>query len=501
MCWYSGLLLLVSATGVMALPLKLDRFDTTTFQATTADGQITPVRSIHVMNDQQIMVVTPQRVLLWEPSSRTAGPVSLKLPNDVKQVIPQSNRIGLLSQDALQWTTLEKLLDGKAPDKRVPLPDHQLLLTASVNSRLIHWKPNRLPQLQTSESGDWFPLQVGDEKITNLTMSANGRLFAVGFASGVVRIANLLPDGELQLKSAKRFPRRDKILLEFSPSGRLLAIGVGGRLVLVDVHTGVVYRAFERRFDDLDNERIVFSPDERCIAVNSMHPNPAIRVWHVVTGDVIAEYSPHQMKMTALAFNATATELYSGDESGLIKRQTLRLTATAKPRPLTDAWADLDSLLKLDAYQASQELIDDPKSAQVLAHVLTHLDDERQVLKKRIQQLDNDEYRIRELAHREITKTGYRGLEMLLDPKRGKLGSEGEDRILKIIDELNRKGIQRPENDMYGDQLRIIRALQILEIKHPTVAKTMCVELSRLFPATLIEKECRAISEAFPRQK
>jgi len=443
----------------------------------------------------ELMIVAGKDVISWSPAKTGPGVPTGRIDDDFTQIVPHDHAFGVVSKTAFdRWTAGDgKLTRGSG----IANPDgHPRVSTAAGGSRLIFWTPGGTAAILADRQAKPTPLTLDDVKPASLALSPTGRMVAVASPTGSVQIANIKPDGSLDKKVSKRVPRKGESPLAFSPDGRLLAVASGGRLVLLDVNTAQIYRAFERRFDDGDVSALAFSPDGSTVAFGTKEPAPVVRAWHVATGKLLGEFAAHRLQITGLAFDPAARQLAAGDAAGRVIVWKLPPSPAArKAMPLADAWQYLDAINPLAGHDAMSDLLADgpAKSVPALLAAITNLDKEREQLKKSIADLDSDEFRVRERAWRTLAKTGYRGMELLKDPARPKLGAEGEERVRTLLARFETDGFHKPENDLYGDTLRLLRAMQTLEVSHSPEAKSALEEITKKFAGARVALDAAAI--------
>jgi hypothetical protein len=118
-------------------------------------------------------------------------------------------------------------------------------------------------------------------------------------------------------------------------------------------------------------------------------------------------------------------------------------------------------------------------------------------IRKWIAELDHDEFRIREAARRSLVKTGLRGAGALIDPRRKPLGAEGEQRARQILETLESQGIRFPEGGLFGEPLRMVRGVRLLEQLGGPEAKAVLEEAAKGAAELALTREARAALETW----
>ena len=455
------------------------------------------IHSLWYESGGELVIVAGKDVTRWSTTKNAPAVAAGRLADDFTHIVPDAKAFGVVSKQSFdRWATA----DGKLTKRGgIANPGGHPRVTAG-GSRLVFWTPGEKAALLADREAKPVPVKLDEIKTAGLVLSPTGRMIAVSSPSGSVQIANLKPDGTLDKKVSKRFPHKNDIPLGFSPDGRLLAVASGGRLVLLDVNTAQIYRAFERRFDDGDISAFAFSPDGATVAFGTREPSPVVRAWHVATGKLLGEFTAHRREIKGLAFDPAGRQLAAGDAAGRVIVWKLADDAEArKAMPFADAWQQLDSINPLAGHQALTDLLAN-ETSRTLLDAITNLDKERDGLRKTILNLDSDEFRVREAARRALAKTGYRGMELLQEKGRPKLGAEGEERVRVLLETFERDGLSKPENDLYGDTLRLLRAMQVLETNLTPEATGVLEELKKRLPGTRVAADAEAIL-ATPRTK
>jgi hypothetical protein len=334
-------------------------------------------------------------------------------------------------------------------------------------------------------------------------LTANGRILAVLTSEGAVRVYGLGPAGTLDPRWVKRVARSDRAATQFSPDGRLLAVTSAGRVSLLETVTGRPVATLERKFGEGDVRAIAFSRDGRLIAAGSAGPEPVVRVWSVEDGQERASYFGHRRDVNAVAFAPDGKTLASGgSDANVILWSLPPASAGGKLMSVTDAWEALDSLDGRTAYRATGALAAD--SAAGVAAVRAGFGGRAEAkakIKRWVAELDHDEFRVREAARRGLIKAGLRAAEAINDPKRKRLGPEGEERIRQVLDTLEQQGVRTPESGLYGEPLRMVRAVRVLEMVGTKEARAILEEMSRGPVDDRVTKDARAALEVFPEPR
>ena len=332
------------------------------------------------------------------------------------------------------------------------------------------------------------------------SLTSNGRVLAVVTRDGVARHYNLSTNGNLEPIWSKRVARSDRGSASFSPDGRLYAVATAGRILIVDSTTGRQMLGLERCFGEGDVRCLSISADGRHIAVGSNGPEAVVRIWALETGQELASLKGHLGDVNAVAFSPDGKTLASaGSDRGVLIWKVPSAVTSAKSIPLSEAWNLLDTLDAAEAHIAMGSLLADPKgAARTLDAGIRGLAGEQTRMLNWIVELDHKEFRVREAARRGLLKAGLRGAAHLNDPKRKPLGAEGEQRVRLILDAIEAQGLRVPESGLYGEQLRAVRAVRVLETIDSAEAKAVLQEAAKGVADLRLTREAKGALETWP---
>ncbi|HKB06013.1 MAG TPA: PQQ-binding-like beta-propeller repeat protein [Gemmataceae bacterium] len=332
------------------------------------------------------------------------------------------------------------------------------------------------------------------------TLTANGRVLAVVTRDGAARVYHLSPDGSLEPQWSKRVARSDRAAAQFSPDGRLLAVSTAGRVMILDAVTGRPMQSVERRFGEGDVRCLVFSPDGKQVAIGTNGPDAIVRVADVVTAHEQATFVGHAGDVNAVAFAPGGRTLASG---GTDQAVILWKVPVPPPGPalLTtgEAWETLDSLDADVAYRSTGTLLAHPgRAVTVIRDGYRGTADEQVKIRRWIAELDHDEFRVREAARRSLLKAGLRSAAALNDTGRKKMGVEGETRVRLILEALESQGVRIPESGLFGEPLRGVRGVRVLESIGGNEARSVLEEVAKGTPEARLTREAKAALATLP---
>lgn len=266
-------------------------------------------------------------------------------------------------------------------------------------------------------------------------------------------------------------------LLDVSPDGRRLAVGVGTTVQLVEIATG--------RIALLPNAinpvwALSFSPDNDWF-VCAGDPKRGITVWDARTGRLAARVVGHRGAMRGLEFSPNGKEFLTASVDGtllvwdlaeVLRKGRVEPAVVPAVRPMEALWADLASDDAVVADEAIRDLVRSPGVAErFLARNLNPVGAiPPAVLDGLVAELDGDRATGRDLAESKLAALGEQAIPALR--KATKSGSpEVRRRVKRLLAGLEvfaRTGLQA----------RWTRALEALEMLGTASATKLLGELA-----------------------
>jgi WD40 repeat protein len=345
-----------------------------------------------------------------------------------------------------------------------------------------------------------FGTGVMDSGGVSPSVSADGRI--------------VLVSGDGEIKPAKRgLPRMSAIYLREAATGRLLkptlsgfdyllfqatiapdgrhlaALRSDGQLALVRIGTDNNVRPFGPVEWQLAGG-MVFTPDGRTLAIAS---HGALQFWEVATGGTIVRRAAPLDRLRDLVVSADGRVLMTLGTDGMVLAWDLtRLAAATDPGSLTPAalatlWDDLANLDAVSGRRAVETLIADPAPALSLLRksMPPATMPERRKVARLIADLDSDEYDVRQQTMRELEHFGPLAAAALNQALADNPGLEARRRIEALLEKIERAGLTR-------DEVRLVRAVQVLESIESADARALLVDLAKGAPGAVVTHEARA---------
>jgi RNA polymerase sigma factor (sigma-70 family) len=294
-----------------------------------------------------------------------------------------------------------------------------------------------------------------------------------------------------------------------SPDGRLLAIGspynigYGQKqeryLLFKDLATGQDIR----RIDNLPSDVgiLAFSPDERMLAWSgtldgSGGSDPAIRLMEVASGRERRRLAGHRGPLSSLVFTPDGQKMISGssDTTALVWDLGGRFDPHAKQVALTaselDAlWTDLAAEDAARTYRAIRKLAASPASSVPFLRQrfrpVPPVDEKR--IARLIADLDSDDFTTRRKAVAELEKLAGLALPAYRNALAGKPSIETRRRLEELLEKAGPLWW-----DVSGEQLRTLRAMEVLELAGTPEAREVLGTLAGGSGGARLTKQAKA---------
>jgi dipeptidyl aminopeptidase/acylaminoacyl peptidase len=275
-----------------------------------------------------------------------------------------------------------------------------------------------------------------------------------------------------------------------SPDGRwIVCDSQKGYLRLLDTATGAEVRTLPGgRFG---NSVFAFSPDGRTLARTGR--DEAVHLIELATGKERHTFTGHRGRPVSLAFSRDGTALVSGsqDSTALVWDLTGRRIAarSLSPRELDASWADLLGDDAAKAYVAVRALAASAPGAVAYLESRLHpaAAADGKWVAALIADLDNDSFAAREKAESELDQLGEAAGPACTKALAAQPSAEARRRLEAIL----RKHTERERNPT-GENLRALRALEVLEMIGSPPARRILESLARGLPGARITEEAKA---------
>jgi WD40 repeat protein len=283
--------------------------------------------------------------------------------------------------------------------------------------------------------------------------------------------------------------------LAFSSDGRMLASGVydDGPINVWELRTGGL--RLQLRGHNKTIHELAFSRNSRWLASTSQ--DGIIRLWDTLTGKLIHNWRCHEDSPASAAFSTDDRLLATGgrdttvllwDMNYLLRRYTLKdekLAASTRQ----ELWSDLSQQDAARAYRAMDRFV---RSSASIAFFKERLNPARRAddaaIARLLQDLDSDQFAVREKAQAELVKMG----ETIEACLRRALANWPTLELRRRVELLLEK--------LLGPRLRAVRAVEVLERIDNPEARALLAELAKGDPAAELTTEANAALERLRRR-
>lgn len=272
--------------------------------------------------------------------------------------------------------------------------------------------------------------------------------------------------------------KEPSITLLSSPDGRVLAQGLlnaGHDYQIRDVSTGQDICELSA----LSLDTLAFSPDGQTLA---LFADKLILRERATGGDIAEVPAGHPGGVSCLAFSPDGRRLATGGQDSTIlvwdwqRLAGLRRAAGTQieDRELQTAWIDLAALDARKGYQAIGTLIagGDKAVSFLRARLRPAAAEDRQAVRRLIDQLDNDNFAVREKVSQDLLRLGDEARLLLCRASKERRTLETRRRLEQIL----------ARSEMHcatGESVRKVRAVQALEGIASPAARELLVAWSR----------------------
>jgi WD40 repeat protein len=415
-------------------------------------GPQSPLSAVAIAPDGKTIVTTSfgEWPWLWErrtgkPLRRLRDPKGPNLPGITCAAFsPDGRTLALGDEGAVRLWDLaaaryRRPLQAKTMGRAVSLAysrDGRWLASGSEDDGHAHYLKvwdagarsiQRSFALSLHEYQDW-----GSESVA---ISPDGALLATthpdGPSPGGMRVYRR-DNGEGVCQSQVRSGRS----VAFAPSGMLVASGGACPARVHDARTGAVLVVIDICLAHTSRSGLAFSPDGRLLAVAS---GVGVSVWDLFTKRSVRQFTGHRGTVNAVAFMPDGKALVSASEDGTALIWDLQGVPSARDGKVRVRWKDLQDSNRLQAHIAWCRLRASPEEAVALLrkHVNPTPAIPAERLENLIHKLDDDAFRVREQASRELKQLGLAAEKALRRAMASKPSPEVARRINLLLRSLD----------------------------------------------------------------
>jgi WD40 repeat protein len=506
------------AAGTTDSTLRLWEVATGRELFTDFDGHDAQVNSVAFSPDGKWLASggDNHQILLWRAAT---GKLARKLQS------PNSARVVAFSPDGKRLATvwpnsaLIRVWDVAIGERRLELrkeglgakcvaffSDGEFLITAHSRGWHSRVGETTLNLWDASTGKHLREFSLHSASLESLAVAPDNHTIALGTADGTLRLWDIQARKEILVLTGHN---HSVDAVAFSPSGRTLASGSMDQTCrLWEVATGKTIYVFQGHQRSVSS--VAFSADGQMVASGSgatgyplkgTTPHK-IRFWDVATGKESFQLQGHDSNVNSVAFSPDGSRLASGLRNSTVLLWDL--TAVRPPRPeakpldsgdLERLWSELADGDAGTAYRTIGLLVRQP--AQAVPFLKGQLQpavpvDQEQV-QKRIADLDNDRFTIREAALRELESIGGSARPLLRQALQGQLSQEARRRIEQLLEKLQRS--------IPSAQVRELRAIEVLEATETTDTRQILQKLAQGAPEARLTQEAKAALERLAKRR
>jgi len=363
-------------------------------------------------------------------------------------------------------------------------PDGKMLVTPGVGGGPNAWAPQANPAPLNPGPGAGNALKIYDvstaKEIRKIDLPANRGVSNFAFSPDGRSLAAENTDKTITVYEVAS--GKERLQLGTAPKGPQQVMGAQGGVMLVG--TGFGFGA------PAGGPTVAFTPDGgKLVARNGSQ----VRVWDVVAGKELKQFPGHQGEVTTLGLARDGQTVASGSKDTTVLLWDISDLKVAPRSPVEVStqqvetlWSELNSTDGTRAFKTIQALLSSPK--QVAAFLKGQLKPvvpvEQKVIDKLIVDLESEDFAVRTKALEELEKLGELAVPSLNRVLAKDPPLETRKRAEELVGKLT--GIL-----LSGEQLRLVRAVEVLEQVGTPEARQVLEALVGGAPGALPTREAR----------
>ncbi len=427
--------------------------------------------------------------ILWERSFLAGGiKRGLVFSPDSKMLASAADDQSIWLFDAPTGKELRRLkTDGLVVRCLAFAPDGRTLA-----GNLVNWdapginKPNQIRLWDTASGQELWKRDGGTGLFCHLAFSPDGKKIFSAHQDQKIRTWSVDDGKQLAQFTITTGDRLGSFA--FSRDGKLVATSPFGDpdVFVWNLVTGKLMHGFH--IDRGTSYRLAFSPDSRYLAAGSEwvgRPRESydrkLQVWELATGKQALEFElPPGTAVSAMTYGLSGAKVVTGmiDSTVLVWDLTKPLEGEpTKSPPLDKLWADLADDDAGKALRAAYVMAaSGEQAATYLKERLTptKLGDAKQ-LEKLVNDLDSNQFSVREAATKELAKLGEGIAPFLRRILKGQSSAEARKRIESIL--------ALWQGSPTGEAIRSLRCIHVLELIATPLARQLLRDLAAGAPA------------------
>lgn len=296
-----------------------------------------------------------------------------------------------------------------------------------------------------------------------------------------------------EVRAIKHTCQVDRVAL--SPDARLFAYKASSTaLCLWDLKSGEPLPGIQDKQVWEGTRHMVFSPDGRTLAL--VRDGGAVQMWEIATGQLRRQIDTDGG--FSLVFSTDGNVLASLESTVMLWDLTGKTSTAARltEKELDRLWEDLAGEDAVRAYQAVGRLVADPAAAVpgLGAKIAAERVDDRRIARL-IADLDSDSFDVREKAMTELERQGSRIEFALKQAVENKPPLEVQRRLESLLEKATKSKLGLPT-----EQIRMVRAIEVLERAGGKEAQTVLETLAKQTPWPRLAQDAKAAAERLTKR-
>jgi hypothetical protein len=351
---------------------------------------------------------------------------------------------------------------------------------------------------QSLDEWDFFRAShINGQQVGAVTFSPDGKILGLGGTESTLLYRTATWKLLAHCTHAKGGSLSTRICsLAFSPGSRMVAAASPKTgLRLWELATGKERTQIGK---DMPVSCIALSPGGRTLAVGCS--DASVSLWDVLSGKQLSQLSGHRGQITSIAFSGDGKCLATGSADTTILLWDIPKEKMTEqellPKELQTLWEDLAGDDAMKAYKAIWILVAAPNQSvpflQKQLHPVPPADPKK--LTHLVKDLGNDNFATRDKAARELKKLGVLARSTLEEALKQQPPLEVRMRIEGLLNRLEK-------HPPTLDELREIRALEVLEYIGNSEANKLVEQLTNGAPSALLTQDARETLQRVKKNK
>ncbi|MFO0824162.1 MAG: WD40 repeat domain-containing protein [Gemmataceae bacterium] len=416
---------------------------------------------------KNVFILAGENAFLW-PIDKNAATVTGQLPGKVLVAAVAKDRLAVATPEAVH------VYDDFDPLKPLPSKPSRTITELSAACRAIAVSPDGK---SIAYSGEANRIQIANATTGKLirTLPVVTAGIALEFSPDSEKLAIIGRDGFLRLTPATeaggpdfwkvRVQRGQRGSVAFSPDGKLIAASSSGLIKVANASDGRDVFSVGGLFDNGLFQQLTFSRDGRLLLAASEGMTGGVRAWELATHSLAYRFTTGFGTVYRFGLFPDGTRFVSAGAEETITAWDLtgrNGKDAPKAEELQTAWDRLDTPDAAIGYPAAVVLsAGQARSVKPITVGIQDTMETRKRITKWIADLASEKAEDRGTAGKELLASGARGLSAL--QAAAKSGApEVMKRAAEILGKLKEK-VQVADNGIAGDNLRLLRAAQVLE--------------------------------------